>query len=295
MVKYYSPSGAFSYSSILYFSLVSITIFPLLGFIYAYCIWYIPFVYINFIITILFGFAIGYSIDKFVIGIGKVRNFWLSIIFGFIGSCIALYFHWLIWVDLVVNAGESYGTSRLGITVSNINYSQLLFLLSNPEILFSIISEITKTGTWSVGGSSSNSVNGTFLYIVWFIEFLIVLVVCLMTINKYRKPFCERENCWYKELKLKPFDYIVNVKKTVAKIEESNLEVLETISLQINPQRSHSIFILYTSRHNDCYLSIINKKAKRGKNEKMEFNTDHVVDYVAVNKEFKDRILGINK
>ena len=106
MSTYYKPSGQFSPLSILYFILTCIIIIPLLATIYSYCIWYIPFPYINFFITAGFGFAVGLAISYFAIKHGKVRNGKVALLLGLLGGIIALYFHWVVWLDLVINAGE---------------------------------------------------------------------------------------------------------------------------------------------------------------------------------------------
>jgi len=169
---YYKPSGKFAISSLLYFFILSIIAFPILGLIYAYCIWYIPFFYINFLIAAGFGFIVGLLVNTIVIGKGKVRNTPLALLFGLLSGFIALYFHWAVWVDLVINAGESYGNSRIGVTVSNIKILQVFELALQPNVLFEIIGEIHKTGTWGIKGST---VSGTPLTIIWIIEILIVV------------------------------------------------------------------------------------------------------------------------
>jgi len=54
MLNYYKPSGKFSPIAFVYLLLVCAIIIPILGAIYAYATWYIPIIYVNFLIT--FGF-----------------------------------------------------------------------------------------------------------------------------------------------------------------------------------------------------------------------------------------------
>ena len=91
MTQFYKPSGKFSPSFILFFLLVSLIAFPLLGLIYAYCIWYIPFIYINFFITLGFGFLVALCVNKVVIRKGKVRNPILALFIGFFAGNVALF------------------------------------------------------------------------------------------------------------------------------------------------------------------------------------------------------------
>ncbi|MBK7885415.1 MAG: hypothetical protein IPJ81_17725 [Chitinophagaceae bacterium] len=86
MDKYYKPSGRFSPISIVFLIIICSIAIPILGFLYSYAIWYIPFIYINFIITGLLGYATALLISRTVIRPGKVGNNLMSLLFGFIGG-----------------------------------------------------------------------------------------------------------------------------------------------------------------------------------------------------------------
>ncbi len=88
--NYYQPSGKFSLKSIVLFFVLSVTLFPLWGGLYAYAIWYIPFIYINFIITGIFAFGIGFMISQIVFKIGKVRNLSVGYGLGILGVCMEI-------------------------------------------------------------------------------------------------------------------------------------------------------------------------------------------------------------
>ena len=288
MIKYYKASGKFSPLSFLFFILLALIAFPLLGLIYAYCIWYIPFIYINFIIAAIFGFIVGFLVNTLVIGKGKVRNKLLAVLFGLFGGFIALYFHWSVWVDLVINAGESYGNSRIGVTVSNISILQVFALATDPVTLFNLISEIGEVGTW---GIRSATVSGTFLYVIWIIELIIIVGAATLTISKHRQPFCENDSKWFEEQNLKPFNFIDNVEEMINNLGQSNLETIDTLSFVENAEESHSIFTLYTSNHNENYLTIENNKAKIDKDGKTDFDADTVIENILISKLFKEKLL----
>lgn len=291
MYKYYKPSGKFSILSFLYFTVLSLLVLPLLGLAYAYCIWYIPFIYINFIIAAVFGFIVGVLINTFVIKKGKVRNKLLAVLFGFFGGLIALYFHWSVWVDLVINAGESYGNSRIGITVSNISFLQVFTLATEPATLFNLISEIGEVGTWGIRRAT---VSGTFLYVIWLIETIIIIGAASLSISKHRDPFCEHDNTWFEKQELKPFNFIENTEEMITDLGTSNLEKLDSLSFVENIEEvSHSIFTLYSSSHNENFLSIENKIAKTNKKGEIEFDSEFIVENIFVNKLLKEKLLAI--
>ena len=290
MTEYYKPSGKFSLTFLLYFLLVSVIAFPILGLIYAYCIWYIPFIYINFFITLGFGLLVGLAITQFVIKKGKVRNPVLALIIGLIGGLFALYFHWSVWIDLVINAGESYGSNRIGITISNIEFLQVFSLIFQPNLVFEYICKVNEYGTW---GIRSATVSGTFLWIIWAIEF--VMVIGISTFLAYleaKKPFSESTNSWYEEFVLPAFTYIENKEQLLIDIAKNNHAGFEFLSKDIDSKTDdHSIFTLYKSKSGKNYLSIENKTSKTDSKGKIDFDNDELVEYIAIDGQLSKLLL----
>ena len=85
---------------------------------------------------------------------------------GVFGGTLALYAHWVVWADLMLNSGEVIGSSRFGILSSSTNFDQLLLLAQNPKALFELMSEVSKYGSWSIFGFT---VSGVLLWIVWIL------------------------------------------------------------------------------------------------------------------------------
>jgi len=281
MTQFYKPSGKFSPSFILYFILVSLLAFPVFGLIYAYCIWYIPFIYINFFITICFGLLVAFAINFAVIKKGRVRNPILAAAIGFFAALIALYFHWSIWVDLVINAGESYGSKRIGITVSNIDFLEVFSLFLQPGLVFEYINEVNKFGTWGIRGAT---VSGGFLWAIWAIEFVIVTAISTyLPFLSSKKPFSESTNSWHKEIELPALSYIENKEQLIKDIASNNLSGFDILSKsETSDSENHSIFTLYKSNSGKNYLTIENKTASLDSKGKVEFNNDEFVEYILI-------------
>ncbi|RUT68109.1 hypothetical protein D0817_22550 [Flavobacterium cupreum] len=291
MEKYYKPSGKFSLIFILYFFLVSVTAFPVLGLIYAYCIWYIPFVYINFFITLGFGFLIGFVVALFVIKKGKVRNPLLGFFIGLTAAFLALYLHWAIWIDLVINAGESYGSDRIGITVSNIEFLQVFSLIFRPDLVLEYISQVNENGTWGIRGATAS---GAFLWVVWSIEFIIVITISgFLSYLEAKKPFSESTNSWYEEITLPALSYIEDQQQMIADIVASNHTSFDLLSKDIDSEvDSHSVFTLYKSKSGKNYLSVDNKTSKVDDKGNVKFDSDEIVEYIAINSELSKLLLN---
>ena len=294
MSTYYKHSGKVGISSILFFSLCSLVILPILALIYTYLVWYIPFIYINFIITAGFGVAVGIAINYFVVNLGKVRNPFVSAVFGIVGGLIALYFSWSIWVDLVLNVGESYGNSRIGITTSNIHLSQVLSLILSPELVASLAGEINQYGTW---GIRSAPVSGLFLSIIWLIEALIVVVIAtFLTIFRAKKPFCEFDNKWFEETVLPAFNFIEKPQELVKNLENFNKESFANLYLMKNVEESHhSLFTLYSSKKGKNFLSIENNKSITTSKGEKEFENTDVVEYISIDNDLKNKLMNVKE
>jgi len=95
--SYFKHSGSVGGLGLPFMIVVGLVAAVVLSFVYAFAIFYIPFVYINFFVTIGFGLllgsAIGYAGKK-----GDVRNPTLMTVSGLIFGCIGLYLSWIAWI-----------------------------------------------------------------------------------------------------------------------------------------------------------------------------------------------------
>ncbi len=292
MEAYYQPSNKFSPLSFIYFLIACIALIPILALIYSYAIWYIPFPYINFFITLGFGFAIGLLVQKLAVGLGKVRNNTLAYAFGFLGALAGLYLSWAVWVDLVINAGETYGSDRIGFSVSNIKLEQVLELALQPGILFEIIGEIMNVGVW---GFRNTTVNGWFLGGIWIVEAVIVLFMgTTIPPGKSSEPFCELNQKWFEERQLPAMSFLEPPMRAVSRLEDNDYEALKGIAHVPNPTtENHSIFTLYANETNENYLSIQNKRATTNNKGETKFTDRDVVTYLRINEEFSNFLESI--
>ena len=281
MTKYYQPSGSFSPVSFLYFILSSIIIIPILALIYTYLVWYIPFIYINFFITIGLGVGVGMTM-KYVVQLGKVRNPKLGLAFGFLGGLLALYFSWVVWLNLIINSAATGESSNI--------VEQLLTIAGNPEAVYELGKIINSTGTWGFG---ETAISGTFLTIIWLIESLIIMFFAVSgPYPSAKAPFCELDDKWFDEKKLLPFKVIINPQEIISKLESASPESFEALTLEYNSlTKSHSVFTLYSSPKGENFLSIENKLAKINDKGEVSFDDDMLVEYISLNSSLKEILL----
>ena len=94
---YYRHTGGFNASSVVLVPLLGGVAAAVLGAIYSYATRYIPFIYINFLLTIGLGCGIGF-VTAFGLRQGKVRNYGFGPVVGLIIGVIGSYFTWVFWV-----------------------------------------------------------------------------------------------------------------------------------------------------------------------------------------------------
>lgn len=294
MPKYYKPSGKFSPLSFIFLVLMCLTAIPVLSLVYSYAIWYIPFIYLNFLIAAGFGFGIAMGVNRLVIGAGKVRNGALAALLALFCAAFALYVHWAIWLDLVINSGESYGSSSIGITVSNISFLEALGLALQPQAIIELIGLVNESGTWGFKGTA---VSGLFLSLIWAVEALIITAIPVFLVyGRAKKPFCETSGNWAKEKVLPPLEFISNEAALKSALEQGDFSFLTIIKRAQDPAKEkHSLFTLYYSDAKAFYLSVENKSPEVNDKGEVSFNSSEFVEYLIIDARTGEMLMQLDK
>ena len=169
----YQHSGKFTpYGPVLGLLAGAIVALPL-AYGYAFAIAYIPFIYINFIITGLFAFIIG-GATMLAIQSGKIRNRLIAIGTSLLVACVALYAMWTAHIYATFDDAPAF---------------------CSPDYLFMAIGHLYEHGSWSL---KSTPVTGIILAIVWLAEAAITsgLIVYLGYTGMANTPFCETTQTW---------------------------------------------------------------------------------------------------
>src|ERR1043166_289137 len=166
----YRHSGKFGLHGPLVALFAAVVIgFPL-GFAYAYGMKWIPFIYINFVLTTCYALAFGFSIG-FIMKWAKVRNTFVAFLCGLIGGLLAMYFNWNAHVHALFDGAAAVNPPRI--------------ILGSMKFLY-------EHGSW--GLRHSGNVTGIPLVIIWVIEAgIIVAIAALLPMAMvYDTPFCEK-------------------------------------------------------------------------------------------------------
>ena len=149
-----------------------------LGLAYAYAVRWIPFIYINFFVTLGYGFAFGWLTTR-ILKAGHVRNTMLAALSGLAAGLIALYCEWSGHIHVVFEDAPWF---------------------LRPDEVVRGVKLLYESGSWTF---HNQAVTGIPLAIVWLIEAgIIVGLAAAMPFGSVGDtPYCEQSKCWLDEEK----------------------------------------------------------------------------------------------
>jgi hypothetical protein len=147
--------------------------FPL-GYAYAYLMKWIPLIYLNFLVTLGYGFLFGFLTGA-LMRWGKVRNTPIVLVASLVVGSIALYFSWNGHIHSLFTDAP---------------------IICWPNEMFAGMKWLYDKGSWGLHGSGE--VTGIPLAIFWVIEAAIILGLTAVTAVGMisSTPFCENALCW---------------------------------------------------------------------------------------------------
>lgn len=185
--RLYRHSGRFSAAGLAIGFVATSIIGSALAFIYAYALRYIPFIYINALLTLGFGFVLGLIAVRFV-GQYKIRNTKMACLMTFLAVLVAYYCAWVVWMVGHLRSAD--------IEVS------MFAVARHPLVVCKWILLFNENGTWSIGRDGTEPVKGLFLAIIWIIEAVMIFGAALVpVIGRLVTPFCEGCQTWCEERK----------------------------------------------------------------------------------------------
>jgi len=147
-----------------------------LGVIYGYLLYFIPFIYLNFLIVLGYIYAISYVLS-WAAKFGKVRNILLISLAALAFGLLAEYVGWVSWLAAILG--------------SPVNLIGFFF----PLEVIAFIQQIARQGAWTIFDFTPT---GVWLYLVWLGEAVAVIggITYLTYSNLMRIPFCEDSDAW---------------------------------------------------------------------------------------------------
>ena len=254
--EYYKHSGKFAPQALVIVPVMGILSALILGVVYGFLIFYCPFIYINFFITLLFGGGVGLAVSVAVMW-GKVRNLMLAGMFGLGAGALALYVSWVAWF---------YAGSKGEI------------LIVDPAGLWRGIQHVAANGAWELFGWQPV---GFALYGIWAIEAAMVVGLAVMVaLQKVSEiPFCEKSNNWLTEAEIvTPLGQINDPDELRRSME--NLDFLQLVDLNKATDENNFTRVEFRqSQHNPefCLISVVQVTRAEDDEGKIETNENYVI------------------
>lgn len=173
-VSFYAHSGRAPLGGLLKTALIGPLVAAGCGFVYAYLFRYIPFVYLNFLITLGYGFVMGLGVAV-PAGTGKIRNSKVNVLLAIFSTTIGYYVYWgaYLWAC----HGWDIGLSAW-----------------SPWVLASFAQDLYENGSWGLGNAT---LTGVILVLFWLAEaFILYGMTIFCSLIDADKPFCEACNEW---------------------------------------------------------------------------------------------------
>jgi hypothetical protein len=175
-MKFYEHSGRGGTWGVPLAAVIGVIAALVLAVAYVYILNWIPLIYVSFLATGAFGFAVGAAVG-WGAKIGKLRNMTIAVALGVLVGAIAMYFAWAI---------DPFA-----------RFPQLGRPLWDLESIWKYMKLGYEEGFWSIG-RNGDAVTGPFLAVVWVLESILVIGLSVVGVNALlgEQPFCEETNQW---------------------------------------------------------------------------------------------------
>lgn len=240
---FYEPSGRINPVGLTAAYISGLLVASLLAYLYTLIVLFMPLIYVNFLVTVGFGIALGILV-RLLTKLTQNRSLKHQLLLAIILGLFANYFQ---WVGFVVYAA-------MGAMPSIGDYYLNLGLITDPSTFFGIINDINKVGMWEVFGMTFNGVT---LAIIWLIEFGIIVAFPVIGVYSSKPiPYSEDLQTWYPKYELDTdFEAIISPDRFVDRLRENALTALQ----ELEPGKAwkySKVHVHYLPEATHQYLSV---------------------------------------
>jgi hypothetical protein len=242
--------------------------FPL-GIAYGYLIKWIPFIYLNALVTVGYGIAFG-CLTLYCMKLGKVRNVPVAVFSGIAIGCLGWYFSWNGCAHALVG--------------------DLPWLLT-PTQMWQFVKILMAHGSWGIGFSARDTVTGGPLAIVWIVEGGIIVGSCTAVARGIAEmPYCETCECWLDKQKTMDKLDIFTRPQHLEAFKQGDIAPLEEAQPRVPASGAFARLILRHSDkcHDYCALSVANVTITMDKKGNPRENQENVMRNLWVPKTMFD-------
>jgi len=282
---YYKPSGKIPVKGIFISLITAFVITVILSIIYIALQWFIPFIYFNFFIAAGLGFGVGGGVF-IAIGAGKIRNTTYECVLAVLCGLLSWYCQWALFVSLMSEAEGSMGG---GMWVrSSFNLTGFWYILIHPDILFQAMLRLNDAGTFTL---KHNTVSGSFLWVVWVIEALIIIGAPMLfsLSGRSTSPFSEQNDQWMDERDVEgKLKTVTDPEQMINELNTGNLKCLKDFLPADDLSNDYATLRVYDSPGDPVnYISVTNISHKADKKGELKKETKTVIEYFRITAAMK--------
>jgi hypothetical protein len=296
MIETYKPSGAFSPLAILLLLLTVIAGIVLAG-IYQLLLEWIPFIYINFLLTVGLGVALGF-LGKFVVEKGHVRNAMLGGLFAtvLVLSTLAGKF-WIQYQRDIAATIEYVSTGNQAAGEEGMPEELARELVLAEYSFVDHIKARVEYG-WSMGSGDGMPISGFFVYLIWLIEAGAVFYFSFGgTVSAAQQPYNEHAKKWANETNVILSLPIPNQAMLDQIQAADSLEGLLNIPLpeagETNQSAAYVVSSIPGEDYLDAYLTVTLVSIKYNSKGEAEVESAPMVAYAVLPSAQRDKLLLI--
>lgn len=267
-LKFYEESGIAPVPNLILSFLISSVIVTFFSFYYSLLVTYMPFIYINIIITIVYGYLIALIANQ-TLTLLKIRNKKKAVQFSLLIALVANYGQWISY--MYVLSDES-----IGIFPDLSLYFQLYI---RPDFLIQNLAYWSENGAWEIFGAT---IKGFTIWGVWIAEIAIITFTAYYTMSKNGIiPFSESSNQWYTKYTIDvDFEPIKLRAEFIEAYSKNPIKAIKSIE-KGSPTRYAHVHIYKTKRDGRSLVSIDNilvTESGKGKKDREEIIAPHYLD-----------------
>lgn len=296
MFEFYQPSGRFSpMAFVLLFAAVAVAIVA--AFVYQLGLQWIPFIYINFLLTVGMGFLLG-KLAAIIVKTGHVRNLALAL---FCFACLVV-------VALLAKYGFQYLADRYQVaklhptdfgvevdrqlTEDELNDFRKMIL---DDFSFSDHIQARVEQGWRLGRGGGAPLSGIFVYLVWLVELGVVIYFGgIIILEAAKQPYHEKLARWADASEVEMRLPVTNA-EMVTKIKAAK-SVQELLELPIPDTDQSERFAVYQVNsvpgfeNEDAFLSVeLHVYSTNAKGE-LEVKKEPLVNWAKITSDQRARL-----
>jgi len=273
-LKFYKESGIAPVPNLILSFLISCVIVTFFSYYYSLLVTFMPFIYINVIVSIVYGYLIALIANQFF-ELFKIRNRKKVMLFSLLIAFVGNYSQWMSYMYILSTEGVDI--------FPNLRYYFQLFI--RPDYLIDNMSFLYENGAWEMFGAT---MKGIILLGIWIAEVaIIMLTTYYATSNKGILPFSESSNQWYTKYTIDvDFEPIKLRTKFIEAYSKNPVETIKSLE-KGSPLRYAHVHIYKTKTDGRSLVSIDNilvTESGKGKKDKEEIIAPHFLESNYINE-----------